>query len=246
MLVTFIAGQLVRFNWHMSFWAYLITIPALIMFALFVPKIPKTELTTGSKVKGSTKKSKLPNAIFGYMILTFIVITFYMIMGIKVPTLMVNAGYGTATSASYVILGLSLGAMLGGILFGRVFTWLKDYILVAAFLSLGLAMFLIAISNTTWLTVLGGFLTGIGARLFFPWILNAVNLGGSGNIMATSLILIAYNLAGSLSPYTALLIQNVLHIDNIRNLFWINMIVFVILAVVMSLVNKLKNVRTTD
>ena len=64
--------------------------------------------------------------------------------------------------------------------------------------------------------------------------------------MATSLILIAYNLAGSLSPYTALLIQNVLHIDNIRNLFWINMIVFVILAVVMSLVNKLKNVRTTD
>ena len=70
---------------------------------------------------------------------------------------MVNAGYGTATSASYVILGLSLGAMLGGILFGRVFTWLKDYILVAAFLSLGLAMFLIAISNTTWLTVLGGF-----------------------------------------------------------------------------------------
>lgn len=97
-LVTFIAGQLVRINWHMSFWAYLITVPALILFALFVPKIPKTKVVTKSQPDQSTKTAKLPRAMFAYLVLTFIVITFYMIMGIKVPTLMVSAGYGTATS----------------------------------------------------------------------------------------------------------------------------------------------------
>lgn len=95
----------------------------------------------------------------------------------------------------------------------------------------------IAVSNATWLTVIGGFLTGIGARLFFPWVLNAVNLEGSGNTLATSLILIAYNLAGSLSPYTALLLQNSLHIASIRNLFWLNTLVFVILAVVFAFIS---------
>jgi len=232
-LVTFIAGQLVRFNWHMSFWAYVITVPAFVMFALFVPRIPKAQ----PQQKTAQQSSHLPKAIFGYLILTFIVITFYMIMGIKVPTLMVSAGYGTATSASYVILALSLGAILGGLLFGRLFTWLKDRILIVAFTALTLAMVAIAVSNATWLTVIGGFLTGIGARLFFPWVLNAVNLEGSGNTLATSLILIAYNLAGSLSPYTALLLQNSLHIASIQNLFWLNTLVFVILAVVFAFIS---------
>jgi len=206
-LVTFIAGQLVQINWHMSFWAYAITIPALILFTLFVPSIPKADVTTTKETKVASK-AKLPKALFGYLVMTFVVITFHMIMGIKVPTLMVSAGYGTATSASFVILSLSLGAMLGGILFGRVFLLMKDYILVIAFVFLALAMSLIAVSNTTWLTMLGGFFTGIGARFFFPWVLNAVNIGGTGNALATSIVLVVYNLAGSLSPYTSLLIQD--------------------------------------
>lgn len=239
-LVTFIAGQLVRINWHMSFWAYLITVPALILFALFVPKIPKTKVVTKSQPDQSTKTAKLPRAMFAYLVLTFIVITFYMIMGIKVPTLMVSAGYGTATSASYVILALSLGAMLGGILFGQLVTCLQDNVLVVAFGTLMLAMLLIAVSSTTLMTILGGFLTGLGARLFFPWVLNAVNLGGNGNVLATSLVLIAYNLAGSLSPYTALLVQDLFHISNLRNLFWANTVVFATLAIGMVVVNQIR------
>lgn len=45
-LVTFIAGQLVQINWHMSFWAYIITVPALILFAIFVPKMAPEKKST--------------------------------------------------------------------------------------------------------------------------------------------------------------------------------------------------------
>ncbi|NVY96377.1 MFS transporter [Lactobacillus sp. DCY120] len=41
-LSTFIAGQLVQFNWHLSFLAYAITLPTLILFACFVPAVPLT------------------------------------------------------------------------------------------------------------------------------------------------------------------------------------------------------------
>ncbi|WP_125981643.1 hypothetical protein [Loigolactobacillus iwatensis] len=63
-------------------------------------------------------------------------------------------------SIKEVLWTLRLGAMLSGLLFGRLFTWLQARILVVVFTSLALAMVLIAIANFTWLTV-------IGAGLFF-------------------------------------------------------------------------------
>lgn len=240
-LVTFIAGQLVQINWHMSFLAYIITIPALILFAIFVPKIS----TEQESVKQSgTAQSKRNNGKFAaLLVLTFVVITAYMIMGIKVPTLMVSAGYGTATDASYVILGLSLGAMLGGVIFGRVFAALKDYILPASMVTMAIAMGLIAISSNTWITVLGGFITGVGVRQFFPWILNSVNADGSGSANGTALILIAYNLAGSLSPYSALLIQKIGKFSNLHTMFWVNVGLFACLAVITLIVVTVTRTR---
>ncbi|WP_164507096.1 MFS transporter [Agrilactobacillus yilanensis] len=228
-LVTFIAGQLVQINWHMSFWAYVITVPALILFTLFVPQITNDQKTSNVATQAAPgHKGKLA----ALLLLTFIVITAYMIMGIKVPTLMVSAGYGTATDASYVILGLSLGAMLGGVIFGRMFAALKNYILPVSMLLMAIAMALIALSNSTWLTVFGGFVTGVGVRQFFPWILNSVNADGNGSVNDTALILIVYNLAGSLSPYSALLIQKINRFSDLHPIFWINVGIFGALTVI--------------
>lgn len=169
------------------------------------------------------------------MLLTFVVITAYMIMGIKVPTLMVNAGYGDATDASYVILGLSLGAMLGGLIFGRVLTALKNDTLPVSMLVLAVAMALIAVSDQTWVTIVAGFITGIGVRQFFPWVLNIINQG-DGSASGTAMILIAYNLAGSLSPYSALAIQSVVGFKDLHVIFWINAGIYITLAVVTAVV----------
>lgn len=217
----------------MSFWAYIITVPALLMFTLFVPKIPKTMLARSIQTAGVSRKTHLANQIYGLLCLTFVVITLYMIMGIKVPTLMVNKGYGTPTQASFVILALSLGAMLGGLLFGKIFQIIGNRILVLAFSLETIAMAVIAVSNTTGLTIVGGFLTGLGVRLFFPWLLNTINAENNGNTVATSLVLIVYNLAGSLSPYTALLLQKVFHFQHLTTLFWISAGIYLVLAIVM-------------
>ncbi|PIO83309.1 hypothetical protein BSQ39_06945 [Loigolactobacillus backii] len=69
-----------------------------------------------------------------------------------------------------------------------------------------------------------------------------MNLEGNGNTLATSLILIADNLVDSLSPYTALLLQNGLHIASIRNLFWLNTLVFVLWAIVFAFISWRKKI----
>ncbi len=245
-LVTLIAGQLMRFGWHASFMAYAITIPVLIMFVLFVPTIhyPETiEDKTEEKTSVQRPTKAISKKVVGLMALVFVVLTFYMIMGIKVPTLMVNAGYGTTTDASYVIMMLGVGAMVGGLAFGRLLPILKNYVLAAGLGTLALAMLLIAVSSQTWVTVIAGFLTGFGIRLFFPWVMNQVNLTGSGNAIGTTMILVAYNLAGSLSPYTNLLIQNMFHIVNLRGIFWFSTLVFVILTVATVVILVMKNAK---
>ncbi|MFC6175743.1 MFS transporter [Companilactobacillus huachuanensis] len=247
-LVTFIAGQLMNFGWHVSFWAYLITIPALVFFTLFVPKISTTKPVV--KTENNLPKTPLFNSrLISLLILTFVVVSFYMIMGIKVPTLIVDSGYGTTTSASYVILDLSLGSMAGGAIFGKLYDWVKNYVIVLGFSSLAISMALIALSNTISVTILGGFLTGLGFRLYIPWALNIVNMGGNGNPWATSLILMSYNLAGSMAPYTALLLQSVLKINQLRNIFWMNTIAYLVITILVVLFlvgfSKFRN-RVTD
>ena len=133
--------------------------------------------------------------------------------------------------------------MLGGVIFGRVFAALKDYILPASMVTMAIAMGLIAISSNTWITVLGGFITGVGVRQFFPWILNSVNADGSGSANGTALILIAYNLAGSLSPYSALLIQKIGKFSNLHTMFWVNVGLFACLAVITLIVVTVTRTR---
>ncbi|WEV40117.1 MFS transporter [Lactobacillus sp. ESL0681] len=230
-LVTFIAGQLVKINWHMSFLAYAITLPALILFTLYVPRIPRI---TEPKVVHSTSKTNF-GTLIPYLLLTFIVISLYMIMRIKVSSLIVTAGYGSATDASYVILALSLGAMLGGGIFGRVFAKINNWIVPLAMAIMALAMGMIAVAQTTILTIMGGFLTGFGVRLFFPWILNEVNRSQSGNTLTTSIILISYNLAGTLAPYSALLIQKLVGFKSLTGFFYFNLVCYLILAVCLAI-----------
>ena len=57
--------------------------------------------------------------MLSYVILIFIAAMLYMIMGIKIASLMNEVGYGTASDASFVIIVLSLGGISAGLFFGK-------------------------------------------------------------------------------------------------------------------------------
>ena len=94
--------------------------------------------------------------------------TLNMTMGIKVSSLMVEEGYGYASDASMVIMLLSLGSMISGFLFGKLYKILKNYILSVGFIITAIAMIIIGLSHTVWMSVLGGFLVGFGFRVMMP------------------------------------------------------------------------------
>ncbi|MEG0452764.1 MAG: MFS transporter [Coprobacillus sp.] len=247
MMITFIAGQLLRLNWQAPFYAYFIAVPVLILFTKFVPKIDTKDMLLKNQSQQTkqqeTKGNFLP--VFGYVGFIFMVAILYMTMGIKVSSLIAAENIGSASDGSTVIMLLSLGSMLGGFAFGKVFKVLKDYIFVVGLFMLATAMFIIGMSTNIVFTILGGFVVGFGFRMIMPYLVNKINTSSIQNkTLATSLLLVGFNLGSFLSPYGSLIIQKLAWIDNLRGLFYIDGLCFVILGVigfVMVMMLKKKN-----
>lgn len=243
MLITYIAGQLMHVNWQAPFISYGIAIPVFFIFWKVIPKVKTEDIlhkNTKQVVVNDGKEGNF-SIVFVFMILIVIGATLNMTMGIKVSSLIVEQGYGSASDASTVIMLLSLGAMISGFLFGKMYKIFKNYIMSVGFTITALAMFIIGISNTSWMTVLGGFLVGFGFRVMMPCLTNIVNSSHLKNpTLATSLLLVAYNLGSAFAPYGSMLIQKFSWTSDLRGVFYVDGIGFICLAVIVFIVNKVK------
>ena len=247
MLITYIAGQLMHVNWQAPFISYAIAIPVFFIFWKVIPKVKTEDIlhkNTKQVVVNDGKEGNF-SIVFVFMILIVIGATLNMTMGIKVSSLIVEKGYGSASDASTVIMLLSLGAMISGFLFGKMYKIFKNYIMSVGFMITALAMFIIGISNASWMTVLGGFLVGFGFRVMMPCLTNIVNSSHLKNpTLATSLLLVAYNLGSAFAPYGSMLIQKFSWTSDLRGVFYVDGIGFICLAVIVFIVNKLKGKQT--
>lgn len=247
MLITYIAGQLIHVGWQAPFISYAIAIPVFFIFWKVIPKVKTEDILhkNAKQVVISEGKEGNFSIVFVFMILIVIGATLNMTMGIKVSSLIVEQGYGSASDASTVIMLLSLGAMISGFLFGKMYKIFKNYIMSVGFMITALAMFIIGISNASWMTVLGGFLVGFGFRVMMPCLTNIVNSSHLKNpTLATSLLLVAYNLGSAFAPYGSMLIQKFSWTSDLRGVFYVDGIGFICLAVIVFIVNKLKGKQT--
>lgn len=109
-ILTFFAGQFLKINWQYSFAVYLIMIPILILFIVFVPDSPKHE--NSQKVKSSIQIN-----IIKYVVLICMTLMIYNAVFLKIPTLIVEKNMGNAVDASFILTVVQIGSMLTGFLF---------------------------------------------------------------------------------------------------------------------------------
>lgn len=239
MIITFIAGQLININWQAPFYSYLLAVPVFFLFLFFVPKI---ENTTINKKESHREKQQLKNyfPLVKYVILVFIVAIFYMTMGIKTTPIIIEGGYGDAGDSSLVLLLVGFGSMISGFIFGKVYKVLKKNTLIIAILLIAFSLFLIGVANNVMISYAGGFLIGFGFRLFLPYLVNSVNrLDIPNKGLATSLILVGYNLGVAITPYVSLLLQQLPFLDNLVYLLYFEAFVIVVMVIVIIFRNML-------
>lgn len=239
--ITFIAGQLLKIGWQAPFLAYAIAIPVCIVFIKFIPKVATAnDISVDKNVIVKENGFKKDNImLISFIALLFVAASLYMTMGIKVSTLITTAGYGNASDASLVIILLSLGAITAGTLFSKIIKIFKQLTPIIGLLILALAMFLIGISNSMIITFAGGFLTGFGFKIFMPYLIDRINNSQIKNTpLATSFLLVGFNLGAFISPYSSLFMQNIALSDSLNSLFIVLSGGFICLAVVKLVLNS--------
>ncbi len=245
--ITLIAGQLVKINWQAPFYAYLITVPVFLVYLMLVPR-PKTEdvlAVNAHKKNGEVTGHGHTLALAGNVFLLFVAAMLYMTYGIKIASLISTVGYGAPSDASFVIMFLSLGGIAAGIFFGKIIRVTKEYSATVGLGILAITMVLFSVSQSLILTFFGGLLSGIGFKIFMPALIDKINKSTVYNkSLATSLLLVGFNLGAFLSPYGSMVLAAIAGKSGLPGLFLVDGVCFGILTAITLLITIFKGRKT--
>ena len=201
----------------------------------------------GDQIKKESHKSAGFLPVVYYVGLIFMAAMLYMIMGIKIASLMTGEGYGTASDASLVIILLSLGGISAGLLFGKILKVFNQLTTSIGLIILALAMVILGLSQNLVITFVGGYLTGFGFKIFMPSLIDKINNSNIPNTtLATSLLLVGFNLGVFISPYGSIVIQSLMRTEALPALFIANAIGFISLSTITLIITLIKNKKTVN
>lgn len=212
-LMTYLAGQLLKISWHASYLVYLLFVPAVILFVIFVPSPEKEgyiEEQTETKEDGqkSVKIQKSKPLLIALMFLMFMAMVSFMILAVKLPTFLVQNKIGTASQSATAWSIHNLAGLLGGMCFGYLYKHLKGYLLPMGLALVGVGFVMIGFSKTMTIIYLLNILTGFAASNVTPYIFNRISEVAlpQNAPFYTSLALVGSNFGSFISPYAGSLI----------------------------------------
>lgn len=235
MSITFLVGQLLLIHWKASFLVYIIAIPIFLLFAYFVPEVDHHAKISIAKASGESPQVDehvhfSTATIVSYIALLIVVVIIYMSITVKITTLITTSGYGSATDGSNALALVGVGAMIAGFAFSKVFNVLKDLTQPLTLALLAIAMTIISLSSTLWITYLAAILCGFSFRTLYPYLFNKVNQASTLKAgVFTSLLLVGYNLGATFSPLVLAMIENIFAVS-ISQLFTLEAACLIILA----------------
>ncbi|WP_270262013.1 MFS transporter [Lactobacillus panisapium] len=242
-IMTYLAGQLLVFNWHAAYWVYLLFVPTLLLFIFFVPEPNSTEEENSVSTQDNEVKTTTHDGLILITLLTLLIFVFLsggMILAIKLPTYFIDFHIGSATQASNAWSMYNIANVIGGILFGYAYRYLKKYILPLGLLFYGLGIFLTSFTRNLSLIYFLCFATGIFGALVIPYIFNKISesFSTSKAPFYTSIALVGSNLGSFLAPYSGQLMGQ----TAVKAIFHSGLIL-IILAIIILIVFVLQNGR---
>ena len=164
-LCGFFGGILASWQWFGGYLIMLVGIPMGI-FTLF--SLPKEERKTALEDKPKQKSKVNPN-VFYYTGIIVVFMILYVVCSSNLSVHLAAAGMGGAKLAGTLTSFQMVGGALFGFFFGRISAVVKDYLIVIAFVSLGIGFTILNVFSTSlvWAFV-GVFFVGISISMLGP------------------------------------------------------------------------------
>ncbi len=234
--LTLLVGQLLKINWYTSFYVYALALPILVAFFFFVPadtremeKRNTEQLTTTS----DNSRDKRPLQVMaGFGILLFVIVIIFINYNIQITPLILEKNIGNATNGSNMLAFIGLGAFTAGFSFGKIYKLVRNYIVPLAILLLGVSMCVTTISQSILLTTFCSMVIGFSFRCIMPYLLHTFTQQISRMAkLGTTIVLVAYNLGATLSPYEGTLIRRLFHVQSVQSVVFTNAIILLMMAI---------------
>lgn len=147
--MTFLAGRLMHFGWNMVFAVYLLVIPVLLLYLLFVREGEEAQVED-KKVEQVSSKDYLPY-IFLAFLLGFAFINTNVSTTMRMASFMKEMVLGTETDASVLLSYMQMTGVVAGLVFSRLFRWMGKKTMVFSLFCMGLGLLLVSHASSVFL-----------------------------------------------------------------------------------------------
>ncbi|MFV0528515.1 MAG: MFS transporter [Lachnospiraceae bacterium] len=235
-----LGGALASNSWQLTFWGHALFVISLV-FALFLPEPEMPAVQAGEK----PTKEKLGKLIWliAILFLTYNMLNYPIMLNISTLFTIRNAGGPTVAAT-----GLSLFTVAGcvaGFLFGMIFKVAKRWCGTLGYALSGLGALLVVTGQTALVMTLGLILVGFGFSVVMPTFFSWAGLvtPPATVAFAISLLMAFNNVGGFLSTFWLKFLTLVAG-ENIISAIWVEVVVFLAIAVIFIFYNPFKEKKS--
>lgn len=239
-ILQMLGGTLAGLQWNYSFYSHALGIVSFILILLFLPEPPKVEESLNQDQDKGNKKEKLSGKVWVISILFGLINILNYPTMMNMSTILVERNIGNAAVAGTVLSLFTVGGMIGGAIFGKVFKLTKRYVIAVGVGLMAAGIISVVIAQNVVIMILGTTLMGIGFSIIMPSLFMIIGMivSPTQNAFAISLLTAISNFAGFLSTYWIYTIKFITG-DGIYIPIIIEAIIFVVATIIFLFVNPI-------
>lgn len=203
-ILTLAVGQLLAFGWTATFLAYAAGLVVLVLFLLFVPYGKGEAHESKHQTEEAAKLTRsMLQLIFFLAIGAAVVVCTNTAITFRIPSLMIEAGFGDAQLSSLVLSAMQLIGILAGISFSFLISTFKERLLLVAGVTFGIGQIIIALSPSLWVVVAGSILGGFAYSIALTTVFQLISERIPAKLLnkATSYAVLGCSFGASLTPF---------------------------------------------
>lgn len=219
-------------SWRHAFLAHLLGIISLVMVIFMLPEPEKKEQLAQVKIK-------MPAAVYFISILFGIAMILNYPMLVNMSTIIITGNLGDAASAGFVLSMFTVGGMVAGAIFGKLYQKATRFTISIGLAILSVGMGCVNYANSLMMLTVGAALVGMGFGIVMPAVMMIIGMivPPEGFAAASGILMAIMNVGGFISTYYIGFLLSIN--DSIRFPIFVAMVVYAISAVVYTL-SKMK------
>lgn len=200
MVLQFMGGYFAAIGWNYSFLPHALGIISLLLVIFFLPEPAQAPVTAETQ---KAPKEKLPVKLFIIVLVYGIYTLSVYPMLVNMSTLIVERGMGTTATAGIVLALLTIGGMVAGSVFGKLFKISGRFIMAVGYALAAIGFALVVFASNIALLSVGVFIEGFAMSTLIPasMMLISMTVKPSQMALGVSFFMAGMNLFGFLSTY---------------------------------------------